>query len=332
MKKEKTEKNTIMKVSLLVSLVLAYSMTYAVLRVPRYFYHAPIGYGSWQEGNIPSLIAFSILTLLVLVGIRKNWSSLSLLGSIGYFIPTIAHFTWGMYLIYGIGVLRILWRPITDFSFLGNIIRYPLEILVGQELPTSNNLTSLVWFSEALMLIGFFILFFSIFNYLYGKFQGKNLIDFWAYKYIRHPQYLGYVVWSYGTYARTNITSGVWGEARPHPLPWVISFLLVICIALNEEIVLRVESEDYRRFYENSVFMIPLPRIVFYVLLFPYRVLSRKFSVDNKRDLFMFFCIYFFVFSFLSYLREPRILFTTQYTIRRLIYGSPLNSFFNITL
>lgn len=34
--------------------------------------------------------------------------------------------------------------------------------------------------------------------WFYGKSERREIIDFWTYKYWRHPQYMGFLIWSYG--------------------------------------------------------------------------------------------------------------------------------------
>jgi hypothetical protein len=48
------------------------------------------------------------------------------------------------------------------------------------------------------MALGLIIFLLGVFTWLYGKFKGIRIIDFWIYRYSRHPQYFGFLLWSYG--------------------------------------------------------------------------------------------------------------------------------------
>jgi len=296
------------------SLVSAFCMTYAILTLPTILDNIlrdyKIGFGQWPHFLYPSVIGFSILLIITIIGFTKDKTTLSLFGSIGYFIPTLAHFTWGMYTFYGIGIIRVLWGPpdVIGYTILGDIVNLPLQIIIGHTLPIRRNheesifVDRLILLSDVMMIIGFFILTFSIFNYLYGKYMDREIVNFWFYKYVRHPQYLGYIIWSYGVYARTNITSGVYGESRPKSFPWVVSFLLIICIALIEEINLSSINDSYKKYKDNSHFMMPLPKVISYVIVVPYMLLSKNTEPNNKKDIILVFVIYLSIIAFFSWI------------------------------
>jgi protein-S-isoprenylcysteine O-methyltransferase Ste14 len=58
---------------------------------------------------------------------------------------------------------------------------------------------------------GLFIFFLRAAAWLYGRFKGVGLVTFWIYRYSRHPQYLGFLLWSYGLLMFTSILGSPMG-------------------------------------------------------------------------------------------------------------------------
>ncbi|NIO37088.1 hypothetical protein GTO27_05230, partial [Candidatus Bathyarchaeota archaeon] len=50
-----------------------------------------------------------------------------------------------------------------------------------------------------------------------GKFEKRKIYDFWIYKYSRHPQYLGFILWSYGVMLLTALAPVPRGGYQPEP-------------------------------------------------------------------------------------------------------------------
>jgi hypothetical protein len=201
--------------------------------------------------------------------------------------------------------LRCLWGPSRELNQLVRIVDIPIRLYVGTELPIQENLHNalydrLFFFSEAFIALGFFIFVFGIFNLLIGLFEEEGVVSFWLYKYIRHPQYLGYILWSYGIYARTNMVSNVFGYSRPNPFPWVISTLLIICIALHEENILRTEKSEYLNYSEETSFLVPTPKIVSSLFLYPFRVITKREYPDSIQDIALVFFIYLSIIILIS--------------------------------
>lgn len=292
------------------SAISAYGMTYGVMVIPNLL-NQLIGENSGGRFgliiratigdtvlfiNIATL-CFTILLAVLLFGYLNDKLYLSLAGTFAYFIPTLAHFTWGMATFYGIGVLRTLWGPTIELNYLVSIVNLPIRLYVGESLPISYHIQDTAYeklelFSNLFIGIGFFIIVFGIFNLLIGIFENEGLVSFWLYKYTRHPQYLGYILWSYGLYSKTNMVSSVMGHSQPNPFPWVLSTLFIICIALREESNLSEEKPDYDYYRKKTSFLIPLPKFVSAVFLFPYRIISGNEYPESKQDVALVFFIY----------------------------------------
>jgi hypothetical protein len=60
-------------------------------------------------------------------------------------------------------------------------------------------------------------------------------------------------------------------------LPWVVSTLIIICIALSEEIRMRhQQGSEYEDYSRGAPFMIPLPRCLSRMISAPFRLIRGK--------------------------------------------------------
>ncbi|MEM1747407.1 MAG: isoprenylcysteine carboxylmethyltransferase family protein, partial [Sulfolobales archaeon] len=140
----------------------------------------PVGYAT-----------LAIITALIILGFTIKKSILASLGSLVLYIPTFGYFAYAMFFLTGIGVLRVLWLPLLELSpstlKLGCIVYLPFSYVPHAPL------LGLIITST-----GLFVFLLGVTTWLYGKFKGYEIVDFWIYKYSRHPQYLGFILWSLG--------------------------------------------------------------------------------------------------------------------------------------
>ena len=91
------------------------------------------------------------------------------------------------------------------------------------------------------------------------------------------------------------------GENPGASLPWLISSLVIVCVALGEEIRMsRERGEEYETYRGSTPFMFPLPRFACTVLTAPARILLKKDRPGNRRELVFTFVIYATVLVLLS--------------------------------
>ena len=278
-------------------------------------YHLrPIGY-----------LCLAALIILIIVGFVTERTGLSALGSIAFFLPTFGHFAAYMFFLSGIGMLRLLWLPIwgpsTTLLKLGDIVYLPYMILVyplalvlsligvdahsplayllrrarmAQYYWGEFHLDVRVPLAYVLIGLGLLIFLLSTMAWFYAKFQERKVADFWLYKHSRHPQYLGWLVWSYGLMLLTSYTPVVRGGQNPGAsFPWLISSLLVIFVALAEEIKMMEKYGDgYTKYRESTPFMFPLPRIFPSVITLPIRILLKKECPENGKEVIVTFLVY----------------------------------------
>jgi protein-S-isoprenylcysteine O-methyltransferase Ste14 len=273
-------------------------------------YARPIGY-----------TCLALVIALIIVGFKTGKKRLSSLGSFAFFLPSFGYFAASMFFLAGIGILRVLWLPFFDSSStllkLGDIsyipywiVIYPLRLLSEEGIGH--------WFSYgrsvANLTVGAGLLIFCVgtFTWLYGKLEKRKVFDFWIYRYSRHPQYLGFILWSYGVLLLTALTPVAMGGAKPEPsFPWLISTILIICVALAEEItMIKQADDDYLQYRRSSPFMLPLPRFLAKVITAPNRVLLKKDFPESGREVIYTFVICSTLLILLSLLVQELNLFS----------------------
>ncbi|MDH5482160.1 MAG: hypothetical protein OEY22_04680 [Candidatus Bathyarchaeota archaeon] len=253
----------------------------------------PIGYA-----------CLAIVVALIIVGFVTKRKSLSSLGVVFFFLPTFGYFAASMFFLAGLGILRIMWIPFWEQSInlvnLGDVAYVPYMIptylfaLAGLDIRTP--------FTIAVTGLGFFIFLLGAVAWFCGKTEKRETVTFWIYKYSRHPQYLGYIIWSYGVMLQASLTPFPWGGSNPGAgLPWVISSLIVICMALDEEINMSKRDRDtYLKYKESVPFMFPVPKFVTSLVTAPIRMMFGKSQPENRKEIIGTFVIYSIIFVLLS--------------------------------
>ena len=277
--------------------------------------------------------SLAVVGLLIIVGLVVERRGVSSLGAIVLFLPTFGHFASYMFFLAGLGVLRVLWLPVWESSFdllrLGDIIYlpyvvvlYPLELLVSLVGFGPDSL--LTWWLRAaglihrhwgmfrldarmllaylLIAVGLAIFVSSTLAWFYARFRKRDTADFRFYRYSRHPQYLGWILWSYGVMLRASLLPVVLGGANPSAsLPWVLSTLAILCVALMEEIrMARAHGEAYTSYRDRTPFMFPLPKHVSAMISFPMHALLKRDRPENGRQVLVVFLAYAAILVLLS--------------------------------
>jgi len=134
------------------------------------------------------------------------------------------------------------------------------------------------------------------------KVNGIELIDFWIYRYSRHPQYLGFLIWSYGLLLLTSLLSVPRGGYVPPPsLIWLFLALVTIGSAIQEENAMTKKyGEKYSEYRNSTAFMIPLPKGASTLIMIPVKGLLRKEWPESKKEVVYVIVIYGTMFIFLS--------------------------------
>lgn len=311
-------------VAVVFSLLFTTALLYVTLELPRVIHTLLLSVfpDYWMIADWPEAIAkveclrafgyvsFVATLVLIFVGLILEKTRLTTLGSIALYLPTFGYFAATMFFLGGIGALRALWLPLMDLSplllRLGDVVYVPFLLLscplmlVGLDVGMLFHLTFIG--------VGIMIFFWGTTTWLYGRFKGFEIVDFWIYRCSRHPQYLGFLLWSYGLLLLVSLFGAPKGGYVPPPsLPWLMSALTIIGAALHEENVMVEEhSEKYMKYRDKTPFMLPLPKQLSTLITVPARTLLKKNRPENGKEIVYVITMYGIMLVFLSL---PSILF-----------------------
>lgn len=243
----------------------------------------------------------AVVTFFVLLGFVTEKRGLASAGAIVFFLPIFGYFARYMFFLAGLGIVRTLWLPFWgDVMHLGNIVYLPYIIIVY---PFALMGVRIGMFLSLLVVgLGFLLFLSSIQTWLRAKLQGKGIVDSWVYRFSRHPQYLGWIVWSYGLMLfASNVPTVKGGENPGAGLPWVITSLIIVCVALGEEITMeRALGEEYDSYRRSTPFMFPIPKSVSALITAPLRLSIKKDRPENRKELLVTFVVYLAIIILLS--------------------------------
>lgn len=148
------------------------------------------------------------------------------MGALALMLPVFAQFAAVMFFLAGLGLLNLLWLPVLDISFrvqeLGAVIRAPYQFwrwlfgLVG-----ANG----YWPAVYLCIGGGLLIFFlGTLAWLRSRARKEEVAIGWVYRLSRHPQYLGWILWSYGAFLlllQARYPKRSWGIAAD--LSWLLA-------------------------------------------------------------------------------------------------------------
>ncbi|MFW9864229.1 MAG: methyltransferase family protein [Candidatus Thorarchaeota archaeon] len=311
--------NSGLRAALGLSIVFAIALTYLTLEISdqiNIFLREIIpDYGIGDEAAIAQIteslrpigyVALTITVALILVGFILKKQKAILAGSIALYLPVFGHFAASMFLLAGIGAVRILWLPVFDVSpwlfDLGAIVYLPILLLFLAG--------SAIWMLMPLVFalpfivqgIGFMIFLLSAMSWFQGRFKDVQIVDFWAYRYSRHPQYLGFIVWSYGLLVFAVVAPIPFGGIYFVPsLPWLLSIMLIIGVALYEESqMIQKNDKQYLAYRTKTPFLIPLPESISNLMVAPIRVVLKKDWPENGREIVITVILYSMILMLLS--------------------------------
>lgn len=254
-------------------------------------------YGAFMQSHHIRIIGYACLGLVILltvIGLLTKKRGLASLGSAASVLSIYGYFVIHMSFLAGLGALAGLWLPFWgNLVKLGDIVYLPYMLLV---FPFSlAGIDIRMGLSRALTDLGLLIFVLGILAWFYARLQRKGTADFWIYRFTRHPQYLGWIIWSYGLMLRASISRGIpLGHANPGAsFPWVLSTMIIICVALSEEVDMsRRYGDEYENYRAGAPFMIPLPTVISRVLSAPFRLIMKKARPEDNRDVIWTFFIY----------------------------------------
>jgi protein-S-isoprenylcysteine O-methyltransferase Ste14 len=241
-------------------------------------------------------VCLILVLVFIVLGFVTQKSGWAWAGALTLFLPVFGQFALSMFFLAGLGILRVGWLPFLDISFqileMGNVIYLPYWMLM--------------WFfglfdwyahtflSYFFMGLGSVLFVWGVLAWFQARFQDQSIAIDWIYKFSRHPQYLGWIVWSFGLllYAPTiNTMKKTWSV--PSSLPWLLATMVIIGICLLEEIKMRKRYGDrYEQYRRRTPFLFPLPKWITIVLKMPSRLLFRKEWPQTKGEVAGFTTLY----------------------------------------
>jgi len=294
----------------LLAVVFTIALTFATLQLP-------VTIGNWLSNYFPDIhpivepeqiaefmvvarpigyACLGVIAILILAGFMTGKRKLSIFSSFAFFLPTFGYFFASMFFLAGLGILRIpfipFWDPSTNLMNFGDISYLPYMALVYPFWLGGVDIRMVIsWVAVGL---GLFIFVLGTITWFYGKVQRRKTVDFWIYRYTRHPQYLGFIIWSYGVMLIAAQQPVPMGGSNPGAsLSWLLTSLVIICIALAEENKMRKEdSERYLQYTASAPFMFPIPKFVATAITFPIRLLLKKNRPETGKELLATFAVY----------------------------------------
>lgn len=330
--------------SIVLSLTFTTALLYSTLELPhilnRFLIERFPDYGlDWGRaeqfiGSVRPIgyLSLIIVLLLMALGFIFRRSTISFLGSLALYLPTFGYFAAFMFFLAGIGVVRIAWLPFLDFIQgswpekiynvtwileLGDIVFLPYDLLSRLASLIASALdwnwitlkrTFSISFFLTLILLGLIFFLLGCIAWFYGRFRDIGLVDFWVYRHSRHPQYLGFLLWSYGMLIYDEfIFIPVRGGYFPSPpFIWLIATLVILGATLREETrMVEKRGEKYLEYRRGASFMLPMPKAFSRALTTPVRLLFKKDYPEKIGETFLILSIYLISIILASILYTP---------------------------
>jgi HEAT repeat protein len=138
-------------------------------------------------------------------------------------------------------------------------------------------------------------------TWFYARAQKKDVADLWVYRFSRHPQYLGWIVWSYGVMFLPSSHNIKLCYELSNSLPWLLSTMIIIGVAMLEEVRMkRAFGESYEAYRRRAPFLIPWPRFLARASAFPLRLMFKKPYPERKREIVAVLAFYLAIFLAIS--------------------------------
>jgi protein-S-isoprenylcysteine O-methyltransferase Ste14 len=228
-------------------------------------------------------IGLALTVILIVAGTVAERQGVATAGAALFFLPVFGHFAASMFFLAGLAVLRVVWLPILDVSpellALGDVVYLPYAVAVYPLVVAGWDVRDVVpWM---VMGVGSAVFVVSTLAWLIARYEQRDVAETWLYRFSRHPQYLGWIVWSYGLllfvlrHSELYQFKIAWG--MPSSLPWLIATLVLIGVAMIEEVrMTRVAGARYTAFRDRTPFLMPLPRWMSTLIAVPMRAVIRR--------------------------------------------------------
>jgi protein-S-isoprenylcysteine O-methyltransferase Ste14 len=205
-----------------------------------------------------------LVLVFIIIGFITKRSGWGLAGAFALFLPVFGQFAMSMFFLAGLGMLRVGWMPFWDISWnvldMGDVIYIPFWILMWVFRQFNYwAQPELAWF---FMGLGAFLFTWGVLVWMQARFSKKAVATSWIYRISRHPQYLGWIIWSYGLVIYSPLVNQMkksWGMASS--LPFLLMTMIIIGMCLMEEIRMREKyGEAFEKYRNCLLYTSPSPR------------------------------------------------------------------------
>jgi protein-S-isoprenylcysteine O-methyltransferase Ste14 len=251
-------------------------------------------------GYASLLITFGLIVL----GFVLKKSGWAFAGAFALFLPTFGQFALSMFFLAGLGILRVGWLPFMDVSFnvlqLGNVIYFPYSFLMWAAGLINWNAHQFI--SYFFMGAGTLFFVWGVLVWFQTRFGKAGVATNSIYKFSRHPQYTGWLIWSYGLMLFSfNINNMKKSWTVSSSLPWLLSAMVIIGLCCIEEIKMKKEKgEEYENYKKKTPFLFPIPKWLKEIVISPIKLLIRKDTPSTKTEvavITIFYTITLILFS-----------------------------------
>lgn len=248
--------------------------------------------------------SLALVFMFIILGFATKKSGWALAGAFALFLPVFGQFALSMFFLAGLGMLRVGWMPFWDLSFqvldLGEVIFVPYWILewIFHQFDYWAQ-AELGWF---FMGTGAFLFTWGVLIWMQSRFNKKGVATSWIYHISRHPQYLGWIIWTYGLIIYAPLINQMkksWGMASS--LPWLLMTMIIIGICMLEEIKMKkIYGEEYDEYRMRTPFLFPLPGWIKRIIKFPMWLMIRKRWPEKRREVVLVISVYTLIFIGIS--------------------------------
>lgn len=250
--------------------------------------------------------SLAFVALFIILGFATKKSSWAWAGAFVIFLPVFGQFALSMFFLAGLGMLRVGWLPFWDVSFqlldLGNVIYVPYWILMW--VFRQFNYWAQPELGWVFMSLGAFLFTWGVLAWMQSRFGKQGVATSWIYRISRHPQYLGWIIWTYGLIIYTPLINQMkksWGMSSS--LPWLLMTMIIIGICMLEEISMKKKYGDqYEQYRNKTYFLFPMPGWFKSIIRFPMWLLIRKKRPEKKREVAGVITIYTIILMLISLL------------------------------
>jgi protein-S-isoprenylcysteine O-methyltransferase Ste14 len=243
------------------------------------------GWQGWEAANrfiaanhleVLGAASLALVLVLVIAGFALGRRVFVATGAIALFLPVFGSFAGSMFFLAGIGILRVLWLPAwgTALMGLGDVAYLPYMAVVWPLWQAGIDARTVVAYAG--IGIGLLIFVAGTGAWLLARVEGRQVATTWIYRHSRHPQYLGWIVWSWGMTVLGALQPMPHGGVNPGAaLAWMLSTAFIVGVAWLEESHMRARaSEAYEAYRRQTPFLFRVPAGVAGVISAPVRLLA----------------------------------------------------------